>query len=133
MGATVVAAILVSGGAAQVSSGPPAPTNLEVVSKTDTSITLAWGPSVPGPMSEVAETANSVTIAWGASEDSRSPIASYDVSKDGKSMGTTTTTQYKFQVQRKVNSFNVCVNARTQSGLIGPQRCVTFTRNGSTA
>lgn len=122
----VVFAGLISGAAAQTS--PPAPTNLEVVGVTPTSVTLAWGPSLPGPFSIVSSSGNSVTVGWGASKDTRSPV-SYHVSKDGGTSVVVNTNQYRFAGVQKNPSFRICVTAVNGAGQLSPTSCGTISHN----
>jgi len=124
----VGAVILLATGSAAV-TGPAAPTNLEVVAVTETSVTLAWGPSQPGPFTFLGTPRkNQVLIGWGASEDTRSAVT-YRLDKDGTQVATgLAQPQFSVSVGAKTKTFRVCVTAANASGQLSPQTCGTFTR-----
>ena len=124
----VGAVILLATGSAAV-TGPAAPTNLEVVAVTETSVTLAWGPSQPGPFTFLGTPRkNQVLIGWGASEDTRSAVT-YRLDKDGTQVATgLAQPQFAVSVGAKTKTFRVCVTAANASGQLSPQTCGTFTR-----
>ena len=124
----VGAVILLATGSAAV-TGPAAPTNLEVVAVTETSVTLAWGPSQPGPFTFLGTPRkNQVLIGWGASEDTRSAVT-YRLDKDGTQVAAgLAQPQFAVSVGAKTKTFRVCVTAANASGQLSPQTCGTFTR-----
>lgn len=124
----VLLAFAVGGGAATV--GPAAPTNLEVVSVTETSITIAWGPSQPGPFTFLGSPKkNQVKVGWGASEDSRSQTITYQFKKDGAVVAAGLThPSYTVSVGGKTTSFRMCVTAFNANGQASPETCGTMTK-----
>ncbi len=109
-------------------SGPPSPTNLEVVAVTEDSITLAWGPSQPGPLYNAGEEKNHILVAWGPSEDSRSAVT-YTLQKDGAIVASNLVgTSYRITVNQRVKSFRTCVVASNIVWQTSPPMCATWTR-----
>lgn len=111
-------------------TAPSMPTNLEVVSRTDTTVTLAWGPSQPDPFFGISETKNSLTIGWGVSQDTRSSVT-YTLYKDGKVIASgLTSPQYTINglTGRKVTSFRTCVEGVNAAGQKSPQTCSTWSK-----
>lgn len=123
----VLLAFAVGGGAATV--GPAAPTNLEAINVTETSITLVWGPSQPGEFTFLGQPKkNQVTVGWGASEDTRSAVT-YTFKKDGTVVATgLTQPQVTVSVGAKTRSFRMCVQAFNASGQASPETCGTMTK-----
>lgn len=121
--------VVIGAGSALVSSGPPAPTNLEATNITETSVTLVWGPSMPGPFTTInVPRRTQVLVGWGASEDSRSAVT-YNVSKDGSQVATgLKVPQYLVSGVSKATSFRICVTAVNASGKTSPQNCATYTK-----
>lgn len=116
-----------SGGAI---SGPAQPANLEVLSRTETSITLGWGPTQPDPFFGISEGKNSITIGWGVSQDSRSAVT-YNLYKDGKLIASNLLTpQYTINGLngKRVVSFRTCAEGVNAAGLKGPQTCSTWSK-----
>jgi hypothetical protein len=129
--ATIAIAIfstLIIGGVAAV-TGPAAPTNVEAIATTETSVTLAWGPSQPGAFTNLGQpTKNSVIVGWGASQDSRSAVT-YTFVKDGTTVATgLVNPQYRVSLSGKTKSFRVCVTAYNAANQASPQTCGTFTK-----
>lgn len=123
-----------TGAAGGAVSGPAAPTNLEVVSATQDSITLAWGPSQPGGFYNAGEGSNYVMVAWGTSQDSRGPVT-YKLSKDGAVIANGLTTNvYRITFppgkgkKGAVSTFRTCVTAYLADGRASPPTCGTWTR-----
>lgn len=129
VGAILAGALLLLPIASAQTSGPPAPTNLEIIASTQDSITLAWGPAQPGEFYFVAADKNSVVVGWGPSQDSRSPI-SYTLSKNGSIVvsGLTTTSYRVTGIVHKVQSFRTCVQAFNTAGQSSPAMCATWAR-----
>jgi hypothetical protein len=130
IGASLMIVLAVAGSDA-ATTGPATPTNLEVVSVTEDSVTLAWGPSQPGEFTYLGTPKkNTVLIGWGASEDSRTPGSiTYSVVKDGTTVATgLTSPQYRVSVGAKTTSFRVCVTAANGRGQLSPETCGTFTK-----
>lgn len=125
----VMLVLAVSGGGAATTS-PATPTNLEVVSVTETSVTIAWGPSQPGPFTFLGSPRkNQVTVGWGASQDSRSPVT-YTLKKDGATVATgLTQPQFTVSVGGKTRSFRVCATAVNARGQVSPETCGAFTKS----
>lgn len=123
----VLLAFAVGGGAA--TTGPAAPTNLEVVSATQDTVTIAWGPSQPGEFTFLGTPRkNQVKVGWGASQDTRSAVT-YTFKKDG-AVAATGLTQPEFTVSvgAKTRSFRMCVQAFNASGQASPETCGTMTK-----
>jgi len=109
-------------------TGPAAPTNVQQIGATETSVTIAWGPTQPGPFSNLGEPRkNTVLVGWGASKDSRSAVH-YELTKDGGSPLTVSANQYLVTGLNRKTTFRVCVTAINVAGLRSPQSCVTFAK-----
>lgn len=129
LGAVVALLVMVVAGAA-AETGPPAPTNLEVVAVTEDSVTIAWGPSMPGTFSAVSEPKkNQLLIQWEPSFDSRSAVT-YTISKDGTQLASgLAQNQYVITgLSAKVTTFRTCVTAYNAAQQASPQNCATWTR-----
>lgn len=128
VGASLMIALTVAGSDA-ATTGPATPTNLEVISATEDTITIAWGPSQPGPFTFLGSPKkNTVLVGWGPSEDSRSAVT-YTLTKDGTTVGTgLTEPQFRVSVGAKTKSFRVCVTAVNAKGGLSPETCGTFTK-----
>lgn len=127
---TTVTAIITIGAHAAVGDPPPTPTNLEVISATEDSVTIAWGPTMPGDFYVVSEPKkNQLRVGWGASEDTRGPVT-YTVTKDGTQVSTgQSINEYTVTgVGPKVKSFRVCVVPFVAPDKTGPGNCGTFTK-----
>lgn len=110
-------------------SGPPMPVNLEVISATEDSVTIAWGPSPPGPFTFLGSPKkNQVKIGWGESQDSRGPIT-YTIKKDGTQIDSGfSAPAYIIGVGAKTKSFRACVTATNSKGQNSTESCGTFTK-----
>lgn len=110
-------------------TGPDAPTNVQAIETTETSVTLAWGPSQPGAFTNLGQPSkNSLIVGWGASHDTRSAVT-YTFVKDGATLATgLTSPQYKVTLSGKTRTFRVCVTAVNASNQLSPQTCGSFTR-----
>ena len=113
--------------------GPLAPVNLQVISATEDTIELAWGPTAPSEffiLDVSGKGTEKVTVGWEPSTDTRSVIASYSVEKNGVVVGSTSTNGFVFSgINKKTNSFRICVTAKTASGLESAKACGTISRN----
>ena len=127
---TVTVTFAVTGASAPL--GPPAPTNLEVVSVSQDKITLAWGPAQPGEFYNAGEGSNYLMVAWGISQDSRGPVT-YTLTKDGNTVATgltTNTHRLSFPAAKKKLpvTFRTCVTAKLADGRSSPPMCATWSR-----
>lgn len=125
----VSTASILSGSAAV--SGPPAPTNLEVISATEDTITIAWGPAQPGEFYPISvPKKNTLRIGWGPSQDSRSPIT-YTLTKDGTVVATGLQgNEYTLSgIGPKLTTFRTCVKAINQKAQESPEMCATWTKS----
>jgi hypothetical protein len=129
VGALLLAACLFVTPSSGAVSGPPAPTNLEVVATTQDSISIAWGPAQPGEFYFVAADRNWVVVGWGPSQDTRSAVT-YSLWRDGTLVanGLTTTSYRLGGVNRKATTFRTCVQAFNAAGQASPQMCATWNR-----
>ena len=129
LGTFAVLLVLAVGGSGAATVGPAMPTNLEVISVTETTITIAWGPSQPGEFTYLGTPKkNQVKVGWGPSEDSRSAVT-YTFKKDGTVMAAgLTQPQYAVSVGAKVKSFRMCVTAQNAAGQSSPESCGTMTK-----
>lgn len=120
--------LAISGAAAQ--TAVPAPTNLQVVSATENSITLAWGPSMVSDFGAyVASKKNQVLVAWTPSQDTRGTVT-YNVTKNGTlvSSGKSTPEYLVTGLNPNVDQFRICVTPVSPAGP-GPVNCSTFARS----
>lgn len=119
--AIVLAASLVGvGGSATAvtTSELAAPVNLQVLSTTEDSITIAWGPSQPSDFTVLAvgKNGSAVTVGWHFSEDTRSNVT-YTVVKNGVTLASgLIAPQYRFSGLRHTASFRMCVTATGTAG-----------------
>ena len=110
-----------------VTSVPPAPANLEVLSVDETSVKLGWGPAQPGELYPTQVTTRSLVINWGPSRDDNHGPVTYTITKGGKVIGSGLTRLYnKVGFALSVRQFRACVWAVNAIGKSGPQMCATF-------
>jgi len=128
LGLAVMLLVVMPSGAA-TANAPDAPINLEVVSATEDSVTLRWGPSPAGEQFFIASDAKTVVVGWPAAQDTRG-IAGYNVYRDGVlKVSNLNALQYKVSgIQRKVQSFRICVFAVNTVGQVSTPMCTTYSR-----
>ncbi|MER6383949.1 glycoside hydrolase family 18 chitinase [Streptomyces sp. NPDC001250] len=102
-------------------AGPGSPSNCKLngASCDGTTVPGDNPPSAPGTPTASNITDTSVTLSWGAATDDKG-VKNYDVLRDGKVVGTVTTTSYTDGGLSAGTDYSYTVQARDTAGQTGP-------------